>query len=173
MLVTVLIFRGDSTRCADPYLRLGHMGVRFGKSDEVYGFGPSFDHVVSPESDKTLVALGAFSKHTIIFERAVATGMPVFSLRAQVSHKKVRQRLAMLCYLNFALPTGDYAAMIRNGITNCVGAVRFLGIPLPGSSVLIRDMIQYASYERSLTNRANLNRRKKSHVALQKHPNQP
>lgn len=148
MLATVLIFRGDSTRCADPYLRLGHIGVRFGANRQIYGFGPSFDHTVSPGDQKMPFALGAFSKHTMIFERAITSGLPVFSLITQVSPDQVRKRLAMLASLRFALPTGDDGDVIQNGATNCVGALRFLGIPLPGSSLFIADVMRSASCER-------------------------
>ena len=143
MLVDVFVFRGDARLCTDPYLRLGHIGVRFGERSAIYGFGPKRGCEIGAKEGKKEPAEGSFSVHDAVFARALARGLPVYRVRTCcLLPAKLSHRISMLKTFRFALPPRAGVPADRTLGINCVGALRYLGIELPGESLYISQIIR-------------------------------
>lgn len=142
MRVDVLVFRGDALVSGDPYLSLGHVGVRFRPGGDVFGFGPTAAQSMSHGSCQGAHAPGAFSRHTPVFQRALSIGLPVVEVSTCCpSLAVVANRLRRLSGMGFALPGGAYRDSYRGVATNCVGFLRLLGVVLPGSSLYVGEVV--------------------------------
>lgn len=142
MLVDVFVFRGDARLCTDPYLRLGHIGVRFRERSAIYGFGPKGNCEMESEGKKE-PAEGSFSVHDAVFALALARGLPVYRVRTCcLLPAKLSHRISMLKTFRFALPARAGLPADRTLGINCVGALRYLGIELPGESLYISQIIR-------------------------------
>lgn len=141
MRVEILVFKGDVHLSDDPYLRLGHVGVRFPNDPDVYGFGPATDLT----AHESRLVPGEFSRHTQIFRRAAENGLSVVSLGTRCATPgAINTRLGHLSRLKFALPTSAPDEISSGVATNCVGALNFLGVLLPGSSLYISEILKLA-----------------------------
>lgn len=142
MRVEVFVFRGDRGIRHDAYLGWGHIGVRFSEAPNIFGFGPKRLRPV-PADGKTLhVNPGEFAVHTDVFVSAHAAGIPVYRFVTECAEPArlfVRVRLLQTAFFSLPRASDDSRAIV----TNCVGALRFLGIVLPGESMYISKVIEH------------------------------
>jgi len=145
MRVDILVFKGACGVSDDPYLRWGHIGVRFPHGPDIYGFGPAAGLA---GSSGRLVS-GEFSRHTQIFRKAVEKGLTVVSMRTRcVEPPILSSRLRHINTLKFALPTCAPNEISAGVATNCVGALGYLGVLLPASSLYIGEIFKLAIHRR-------------------------
>jgi hypothetical protein len=137
--VRVVLFRGrPDNEC--PYLRFGHAGLQFHRGGPIYGFGPASVELSLGGSVKR-GSSAAFSDHTDVFRRAELSGLDVFSFSSVLCVARDFERsVGVIVRSGYELPRSRGGFERGVGPTNCVGALRRLGVEMPGCSVYIRDL---------------------------------